>query len=94
MGIFQEYERQGGPNGWLGFPITDSGFAPVSPYTYNDFEKGILVWYETIPAVAPAIPMYRVAAPSATSSSTSSASPPSATTASCAAPRTSTTTSP
>jgi Ca2+-binding RTX toxin-like protein len=60
-GIFQEYERQGGPNGWLGFPITDSAFTPVNSFIYNDFEKGVLVWYETIPAVAPMLPTYRVA---------------------------------
>jgi len=60
-GIFQEYERQGGPNGWLGFPISDSAFTPVNSFIYNDFEKGVLVWYETIPAVFPNVPTYHVA---------------------------------
>jgi len=44
--VFTEYERQGGPNGWLGLPTSSMGFSPVSGFQFNDFEGGVLVWYE------------------------------------------------
>jgi uncharacterized protein with LGFP repeats len=46
-GLDVEYDYQGGPNGWLGFPLTPTAFTPNGKYTFNDFEHGTLVWYDT-----------------------------------------------
>lgn len=49
--LFAEYERQGGPTGWLGLPISSTAPTAVSSFPFNNFEHGVLVTYQTVPSV-------------------------------------------
>jgi hypothetical protein len=46
-GISDEYENQGGPNGWLGWPLVGPGFT-AGGSIYHEFEHGLLVHYDDV----------------------------------------------
>jgi hypothetical protein len=44
----REYEnRYGGPNGWLGFPVSGQGNTPSSGGVFNNFQNGVLVFHSS-----------------------------------------------
>ena len=44
-GLQWEYERHGGPTGWLGFPTSSTAFTSSALRRFNDMEHGVLLWW-------------------------------------------------